>query len=193
MLLLGRQAIAGSASFTSSCDTPSVPVYEHATYRTSIDVKNKHLSGILILKTMDDSTIRAVFMNESGVTFFAIEYTSTEYRFLSILSSLDKHAVKRTLAKDIGMIVMRGIYDWSHPPAALKQGIELKLKRRGTVRYLSSGDCRQYSKIENYGRRKKVVSITQTFRQDNPVPECIFVEHHTVHFTISLKQLHVTE
>ncbi|MBK7039819.1 MAG: hypothetical protein IPH46_04930 [Bacteroidetes bacterium] len=47
--------------------------------------------------------------------------------------------------------------------------------------------------IENYGRKKKVISITQKYKDKNSMPDSIFVQHHTVPFTISLKHLHVTE
>lgn len=193
LLVFFIQTVTMQDADATPCDSLVVPDYRHVTYRASIDVINKHLSGILVFKSMEDSAIRVVFMNEAGVTFFALEFTNTDYRFLSIVPSLDKRSVRRTLAKDLGMILMRGIYQWPGQLKPGQHGLELRLKRKGHVVYSFREDCRQYAGIANFGRRKKVVSIIQTFQGLNPVPDSIFVEHHTVHFTISLKQIHVTE
>src|SRR5258706_12358912 len=39
-------------------------------YQASIDVTNKHLSGLVLIKNMPDSSQRVVFTSEAGLTFF---------------------------------------------------------------------------------------------------------------------------
>jgi hypothetical protein len=181
---------------------PSAPPFESVQYRASIDVIGKHLSGILVFKTQADSSIRTVFVNEMGVTFFDISFFDQHYKFNAIMKSMDKKAVRLSLAKDLGMILMRGIFKnreaadrlpSSSLPGEQQNTFTLKLKRKGTVRYVSSAGATQYPVIENFGKNKKVISIGQFYQADNPVPDSIFVQHHTVNFTISLKQLHATE
>ena len=78
-------------------------------------------------------------------------------------------------------------------PANTPFVIEKKLKRKGIVKYYLLSGSHEIPQIENYGRKKKVISITQKYKDKNSMPDSIFVQHHTVPFTISLKHLHVTE
>jgi hypothetical protein len=171
------------------------PKFVSAKYRTAIDVLNKHLSGILIIKTLEDSSTRVVFINEVGATFFDMTYNENTYAFNSIMKSLDKKAVKKTLAKDIGMILMRGIYKDSPMVSSdsVYRWITFKLHAKGSVRYKTDYECNPVNLIENFGKSKTVVSVQQFYQEQNLIPDSIFVQHHTVHFNISLKQLHVTE
>ena len=175
-------------AFRYSCESLQIPTFETVKYRASIDVRDKHLSGILICKQVEHNAVRVVFLNEVGSTFFDITLNEQDYIYHTVMSSLDKKAVKRTLAKDLGMIMARGIYNSYKNISTDKNIIKLKLKRKGTVLYKANTTCKQYVSIDNYGR-KKVVSITQEFQKDNSMPETIFVQHHKVNFTINLKLL----
>ena len=46
------------------------PDFSHALYKAEIDVTTHHLSGLLLIKTLPDSSIRMVFSNEIGVQVF---------------------------------------------------------------------------------------------------------------------------
>ncbi len=183
-----------------SNDQKGFLTFESVKYQASIDVIGKHLSGILVFKQQEDNSIRTVFVNEMGVTFFDITFYDDSYHFNAIMESMDKKAVKISLAKDLGMILMRGIFKneknigsrYIPGPSCLEKEIVLRLKRKGTVRYHAKTACNEFPLIENYGR-KKVITVTQTYSAENSMPDSIFVQHHTVNFTISLKQLHVTE
>jgi hypothetical protein len=168
---------------------------ESIKYRASIDVLQKHLSGLLIFKRMDDSSIRAVFMNEVGATFFDITFYNDSYHYNYVMKSLDKKSVKKTVAKDLGMILMRGIYK-GRPSCitSLEHSyITLRLQSKGTVRYTTTPDCAPVELIENMGRKKAVISVRQFYTAKVSMPDSIFVQHHTVHFTISLKQFNAEE
>jgi hypothetical protein len=195
ILLCWAQSVTGKTLEPEDCLKGIKPRFESTRYRASIDVLNKHLSGILIVKTMEDGTIRTVFMNVAGATFFDISFKTDSYLYNKVMESLDKKAVKKTLAKDIGMIVMQGIYKGlpSYSSDETHRMITFKLRSKGSVRYTTTPDCAPVKTIENIGRRKKVVSINQFYATDNSVPDSIFVQHHTVHFTISLKQFHAAE
>lgn len=196
LLLLNGLLIAQPVSN----DRKGFPAFESIKYQASIDVIGKHLSGILVFKQQEDKSIRTVFVNEMGVTFFDITFFDDSYIFNSIMESMDKKAVKISLAKDLGMILMRGIYKNEKnigsqyiPGSLSEKEIVLKLKRKGTVHYHVKETGSAFPLIENYGKKKKVITVTQTYTTENSMPDSIFVQHHTVNFTISLKQLHATE
>ena len=52
------------------------PVITTALYKIDVNVVGKYLSGLLLLKTMPDSSIRMVFSNEMGFKFFDFEFAS---------------------------------------------------------------------------------------------------------------------
>jgi hypothetical protein len=178
------------------------PQFESVKYQASIDVIGKHLSGILICKRQEDSSIRVAFVNEMGMTFFDMSFYDDSYTFHSITDNLDKKAVKISLAKDLGMILLRGIFKSNtnqknpppaQPPTESPEKFSFPLKRKGIVVYHRKPNETEFPLIENFGKKKKIITITQNYADENSMPERIFVEHHTVNFTILLKQLHVTE
>ncbi len=46
------------------------PAFTVALYKTEVNVTGKYLSGLLIIKSMPDSSLRMVFSNEMGFKFF---------------------------------------------------------------------------------------------------------------------------
>src|SRR6188768_3523231 len=58
-------------STDSTCADKIKPTYlSTAWYTAAVDVYDTHISGLLLIKNMPDSSIRVVFTNEAGVTFF---------------------------------------------------------------------------------------------------------------------------
>src|SRR6187402_1932792 len=52
------------------------PAFSVALYKTEVDVVGNHLSGLLLIKKMPDSSTRMVFSNEMGLKFFDFEFTT---------------------------------------------------------------------------------------------------------------------
>jgi hypothetical protein len=75
-------------------------------FTVAIDVAGKHLSGLLLIKAMPDSSYRVVFTNESGLTFFDFEY-GAENTFVvkKIIKQLDKKVIIETLRKDFAAVL----------------------------------------------------------------------------------------
>lgn len=177
----------------ASCEKITPPIFESIQYRASVDILDKHLSGILLFKAQDDSSIRVVMINEMGTTFFDISFFSDHYTYHATLNQLKKKAVKLTLAKDLGMILARGIYSNQAAKKLADGQLELKLKRKGTVRYTTSQDCSQFVQIENYGKHKKIVTTTSLYETNQTMPDKIEVNHHTVNFSIKLTRIYAVE
>lgn len=196
LLLFCSQSLFAQHYMESNVNLRPLPKFESMKYKASIDVIGKHLSGILIFKTQEDSSVRAVFVNEMGVTFFDITFLKDSYLFNSIMNSLDKKPAKLSLAKDLGMILMRGIFksESIKKENCQIQFLRLNLKRKGYVSYFPNENWTTFPTIINFGKReKKIITITQNYTQENSLPDSIFVQHHTVNFTISLKKIDVTE
>ena len=161
-----------------------------------IDVLGKHLSGILIIKNIDNKTNRCVFLNEMGITFFDLSLEENQYHYENIMSSLNKKGVKISLAKNLGMILMNGIYKSiiSEENTNTETTLKLKLKRKGYVEYKIEKQLNQIPTIINKNQKgKKFISIYQFYNSTYTMPDSIFVDHHQVNFKISLKQIYATE
>ena len=89
------------------CFNSSVPKFTSALYSASIDVVGHHMSGLLFLKTMPDSSQRAVFSNEAGVTYFDFEWKKNgEFRVHRVIKKLKKKIVLNTLKKDFELVLV---------------------------------------------------------------------------------------
>jgi hypothetical protein len=163
--------------------------FQDEKYRTTVDVLHKHLSGILVIKKIEPQAYRVVFMNELGVTFFDYSFFENHYVVNQIMDKLNKKAVKRTLAKDFGMLLGEGIF--KKESAERKDSlIQVSLQRKGQVHYYFQQ--KQVERIELHGR-KKVVSIYPFYKDESIAPDSVFIQHHTVNFTIQLKKMYVAE
>ena len=83
------------------------PAFTVALYNTQVDVVGNHLSGLLLIKKMPDSSIRMVFSNEIGFKFFDFEFAPDgNFKVYSIIKQMNKKAVLKTLRKDFELILM---------------------------------------------------------------------------------------
>ncbi|HMN33715.1 MAG TPA: hypothetical protein PKA54_10110 [Chitinophagaceae bacterium] len=191
-----QASISLKASPIDSLRVKYLPAWETVKYRTMIDVMGKHLSGILFLKNIEGQSTRCVFMNEMGVTFFDLNFENNQYHYESIMSSLNKKGVKITLAKDLGMILMDGIFQTviSENKTENKTILKLKLKRKGFVTFHIDSTKQQIPFVENKNKRNKTfITVQQLYLSNNTMPDSIFVKHHQINFQISLKQIHASE
>ncbi|MEZ5046313.1 MAG: hypothetical protein R2831_04905 [Chitinophagaceae bacterium] len=187
LLLLSSLFFFRINTVAQSC-TFEYPLFQTVTYQASIDVLDKHLSGLLIFSKVEEDTTRCVFMNEMGITFYSMSFTKEQYFYHYVMPSLNKKGVKIALAKDMGMILMQGIFKQTISTNATSQ--VFKLKRKGYVRYTFE-NCKKINKIENYGK-KNVVSIVPFYQSKSDMPDSLSVQHHAFDFSIRLKQLYDT-
>ena len=68
------------------------PAFTVALYSTTVNVVGNHLSGLLLIKKMPDSSTRMVFSNEMGLTFFDFEFTPEgNFKVYSIIKKMIKN------------------------------------------------------------------------------------------------------
>src|SRR5438128_6245701 len=92
-----------------SCVKQFKPVFTTALYNTQVNVVGKHLSGLLIIKTMPDSSIRIVFSNEAGFKFFDFEFNGNNFKVYYIYKQMNKKSVLKTLRKDFQLVLMNNL------------------------------------------------------------------------------------
>ncbi len=165
------------------------PDFNTVLYNTSVDVVGIHLSGLLLIKKMNDGSTRAVFSNEMGLTIFDFEFFENEFRVLHCVKKLNRTVVLRALRKDIGMLLQAG-YDYrsvkfyqseSELYFAIPDGTE-------TTYLITDKACTSLKRIENTTKRKKKVIVNLTDAGEN-LADSVYIAHQGFQFNISLKKL----
>lgn len=172
------------------------PEFQKVSYRAIVDgkflFKEFHLSGVLIIKQLQNGTIRAVFQNELGPALFGFEWDEeSNFKVLQVMEQLDKEAVIKTLRKDIEMLLMIGL-DKDSEILLTEGGGKRQFNRfdieSGYVYYISND--KELSKIENTNNRKRIVTVNVNNKPaDNRMPENVSIKHHTANFVITLTKL----
>lgn len=169
------------------------PMIDKEMYRCLVNgkflLKSFHLSGILIFKTLEDESLRAVFQNEMGFTFFDFQWDKNDsFQVLKIIPQLDKPALIKTLRKDLQLVLMKGLDAQREEVGASKEGRVHRFPlEKGFADYVTSDSGLSW--IYVLGKRK-VATITLSSRESKTaMPDKIFVQHHTAHFTIELNKM----
>ena len=166
------------------------PSFTKALYNTKIDVVGKHLSGLLLLKTMPDSSTRLVFSNEMGFKFFDFEFSAAgAFKVYYILPQMDKKAVLTTLRKDFELLLMQQL-NGQKSFALKKDGLIYHgfPQTKGNNYYITDSACQQLIRMERASRRKPVVTaVMQNYAAG--MPDSIGIQHENFNFTIGLKKI----
>lgn len=166
------------------------PVITVALYNTTVDVVGNHLSGLLLIKKMPDSSTRMVFTNEMGVGFFDFEFKDDgEFRVYSIMKKLNKKSVIKTLRHDFELILMNTI-DYSNAMIKTNEGLTYFIfpQTKGYNYYITNQSGAQLVRMERASNKKTIVEAVMK-NYVNGVPDTIGISHKTFEFNIGLKKI----
>lgn len=159
-------------------------------YHASVDVTGHHLSGLLLMKQMPDSTWRAVFTNEAGVTFVDMELRADgTFKVHQVVGQLDRKPVLTTLYKDFALVI--GLPFAHKPLKPFRNGDEVYFQSREkkeSYYFITFKDCASLHRMERGSARKKVVSVDVS-SHGYPTPEQLMLKHHTFNMQIKLSRI----
>lgn len=173
-----------------SCLQGYVPNFSSALYKAQVEVIGKHLSGLLLVKKMPDSSTRVLFTSEFGVTFFDMGLAKDgSFKIYHVLKQMNRKAVIKTLKKDFEMILMNSLT--TEPLKALSDKKSLFFtysKGKDNYYYVSDLDCKQLLYIERSTKTEQLVVATMLHYEDG-IPDSIEISHKNFNFNICLKHL----
>lgn len=188
-----KQLSTTTSSFTA---LKYKPEFNKVLYRCIVNggflFKKYHLSGILLFKQMDNGTIRAVFQNEMGTTFFDFEWNEQgQVSIISVIEQLNKPAVLKVLQKDLSMLLMNNLSGKEEFFYKVDRGKALyscfKIGK-GMVCYVT--EEQKLKQIEELGKNSKVTTIYVGDKiQDASMPDSVLFDHHKAKFTIELTKI----
>jgi hypothetical protein len=165
------------------------PSFNVALYNTQVDVVGNHLSGLLLVKKMPDSSTRMVFSNEMGFKFFDFEFSADgNFKVHSIIKKMNKKAVLKTLRHDFELVLMQH----TDNPVSIRQKDEFTYyvfaQQKGYNYYITDSTGNTLVKIERASNKKTIVDAIMK-NYSNGIPDTIGISHKTFSFTIGLKKL----
>ena len=175
----------------ASCIQKFKPVFNHDLYQTSVDVVGKHISGLLLVKYMPDSSTRMVFSNEIGFTFFDFGFLpGNGFTVYHITPQMNKKVLIKTLRKDFDLLLFRNI-DSSRYYAFTdsNQVYHAFPQSKGINYYITDGDCRQLIKMERASGKKPVMEAFIFQDTSGGSPDRISIRHLNFNFLITLKKI----
>lgn len=166
------------------------PAFSVALYKTEVDVVGNHLSGLLLIKKMQDSSIRMVFSNEMGFKFFDFEFSRDgNFKVYSVMKKMNKKPVLKTLRNDFALILMQHL-DSAAASVRTNDGLIYYVfpETKGYNYYITDGTGDNLVRMERASKRKTVVQAIMK-NYINGIPDTIGISHKTFNFTIGLKRI----
>jgi hypothetical protein len=174
-----------------NCVQKFKPEFNRVVYKTSADVRKVHISGLLLIKTMPDSSVRIVFTNEMGFPFFDFGFgADTGFRVYQITPGMDKKYLITTLRKDFELILFRNMDSTSSFELRDSLLVYHAYPQPGGINYyITDILCKQLVKIQRASKKKPVVEASFPGNVYGNVPDSILIRHLNFNFTISLKKI----
>ena len=132
------------------------PAFSVALYKTTVDVVGNHLSGLLLIKKMPDSSTRMVFSNEMGFTFFDFEFAADgKFKVYSIIKKMNKKSVIKTLQHDFELLLMSRL-DFSNSSVRTENGFLYFIfpQNKGYNYYITNADGTELVRLERASNKK---------------------------------------
>lgn len=174
----------------TSCLHQFRPKFTTTMYTTQVNIVGNYLSGLLVIKTMPDSSIRFVFTSEMGLSLFDFEFAvDGDFRVHYIIKKMNRKAVIKTLREDFELVLMRQLnMQTAHIFRSNDRIYYAFPQKKGSNYYITDLNCDTLTAIEKASKRKAVVKVVM---QDyhGGVPDIIGITHTNFHFTIELKRL----
>ena len=174
----------------ASCIRKFKPLLGSALYKTNVDVVGKHLTGLVLIKSMPDSSERIVFSNEFGIKFFDFEFSrDSGFKVIYIIEQMNKKAVIKTLRKDFELVLMHNTS--TSDAYLLKNGKSIYYafpQESGVNYYITDSTCGHLVGMERSSKSKPVVEAIMENYKDG-IPDTIGIEHKNFNFTIGLKRI----
>lgn len=167
------------------------PDFTNVLYKTEVDViGGHHLSGLLLIKTLPDKSVRMVFSNEMGFKFFDFEFKPDGgFKVYYIIKQMDKRPVIITLQKDFELVMMRK----QNPSTGYMRKDDNYLyyvfpQEKGANYYIINKAGTELIRMERSSDRKPVVQAIMGEIHDG-IPDTIGISHKNFKFNIGLKRL----
>jgi hypothetical protein len=82
-------------------ESPFMGMFEKSLFRTTMDIREFHLTGYTIIKKSGDTSYRIVFANDIGMTIFDVEFLHKKFISHYIFAPMQKKALLKIIEADL--------------------------------------------------------------------------------------------
>ena len=166
------------------------PVFTVVLYNTTVDVVGNHLSGLLLIKKMPDSSTRVVFSSETGFTFFDFEFAANgDFKVHFVIKKMNKKSVIKTLQHDFELVLMNTVnYSESSVRTNKRELYFIFPQTKGFNQYITNAEGTEMVRMERASNKKVIVEAVMK-NYINGIPDTIGISHKTFEFNIGLKRI----
>lgn len=172
------------------CVLRFAPKTDRLLFKTNVDVVGNHLSGILFVKNLADSSTRILFTNEAGFTYFDFEFDSSgNFKVHQVFDKLNKKSVLKTLEKNFRLIFWNGLSTMDYMGYTLHDQLYHRFKRgKNAYYYITTANCDSLIRMERGSVTKKILEATYFKNEGNSI-DSIGIHHTNFNFDIGLKTI----
>ena len=166
------------------------PAFGVGLYKASVDVTGRHLSGLVVIKKMPDSSIRIAFTSETGPTFFDFSWPAQgDFKVQSIIPQLNKKAIIKTLRKDFELVLMNRLVQGGFEVAEKDENRWYIFERpKGFDAYVTNKQLTSLMWMERSSKKKTIVEA-ETLLDKNGIPDSVIITHQQFVFRIELTKI----
>ncbi len=170
---------------------PFVPKMGKALYKAEVEITGHHLSGLLLFKTMEDSTQRIAFLLETGQSIFDFGFgPDGTFKVYYVQKKFNRKPVITALRKDFELLLLQQHELFGQEHSFQFEGNRYNPYRRGDEKIwlVTDQSCTKLIKVLRSSKRKEMVELSR-YPSAAATPDSVWINHKTFNFTIALKKL----
>jgi len=137
-------------------------------FKASIDVLNKHFSGIVIVKQTDSITTHVIFVTELGMKMFDLEKKDTSLNMVYVFEPMNKPKLINVLKTNFKNMLLMDVYNKNSKTGFLKSKQKIyELINGKEKRYFLVTASNKLTTQATFLNKKKTSKITYLCDADN--------------------------
>ncbi len=155
-------------------------------YKTQVEVYGNQLSGVLVIKKIDDNTHRVALTSAFGNTLLDVIITENEMKVKYVMDDLNRKFLLKTLEADFRMILTQ--HHFIQEILVTGQDTVYKSKiKKGFYYFFNSNKTNQLYRISLASKSKEKVKVNIT-PKNSTFAENIVIQHYNIKLRIELSE-----
>ena len=160
-------------------------------FKSTIDIYNNHLGGLILIKLMPDSSYRVNFITELGLKIFDFEIKGEQFKVVYCLEKMNKKKLIQVLKDDFTLLLLENKLKDKAILFKNKDNVEniFRFHHKNSYNYYYvEKNSLTLNKIENWGCLSR--NVTMCFSDfKNNFPTKISISHQHIKLNIQLNQI----
>ncbi len=159
-------------------------------FKTEITILKNSFSGITIIKTLENTNHRVVFINEIGMKFFDFEIGEDTFIVHHIFSSLNKKALLNLFENDFKLMLFKEhkFTKISTYQDKKTEDIAIRDGKSGDFYFIDS-EGNYFNRIKRNSNFRTILNINYS-NFSNSLPDIIEITHENIKFEMNFERIY---